>query len=106
MRCCVAAELLLEIRGTDKQRDDAKFCTQIILEQRHGVVAFEQERSRGDVSVIEVPGNSVGYVTGKGGARLHKMEDDWRIFMFFAKRDRHSQGAHGETQKLVFFGNE
>lgn len=63
------------------------------------------------MTVVEVPRDCVGYVTGRAGAVLRKIEEEWGTLMFFAeKKDprAHPQDAHerGGTERLIIFGNE
>ena len=34
---------------------------------------------------MDVPENCVGFVTGRGGAALRSVEEEWGTLMFFAK---------------------
>ena len=51
----------------------------------------------GDASQVDVPEDCVGYITGKGGAVLRSLEEEWGTLMFFArsKADQGSDEASG-----------
>merc|ERR1719159_2245937 len=63
---------------------------------------------RDDVAVVEVPQDTVGYITGARRAALSSMEAEMGVFMFFCdfkdKHDRESQRK--KTEKLLIFGPE
>lgn len=54
-------------------------------------------------ALLQVPHECVGYVTGRKGAGLRSVEEEWNTLMFFT--DLRSKEA-GETEKLAIFGEE
>jgi hypothetical protein len=64
---------------------------------------------RDDMSIMEVPTECIGYITGKGGVALRSHEDEFGTLMFFVRsndlkaRDEESRtGIHDKT--LAIFG--
>ena len=37
-----------------------------------------------DLTILDVPQDAVGFVTGKGGNFLRSIEAEWNVLMFFA----------------------
>ena len=76
---------------------------ELVLQQRIGPVRIDMQTRRPDMTVLEVPKDCVGYVTGRGGQVLRSLEFDWGTLMFFAK-DEHSAGGNDDIEKLAIFG--
>ena len=51
----------------------------------------------------QVPHECVGYVTGRKGAGLRSVEEEWNTLMFFT--DLRSEKA-GQTERLAIFGSQ
>lgn len=96
-------ELKLEIFGDDVERERANLYVKLILAQRVGPVYIDFNERRPDLSVVEVPEDCFGFVTGKKGAVLRSLEEEWGTLMFFAK-ERGRDGEKLETEKLAIFG--
>lgn len=76
--------LTLEIRGTDDERKRAKKYVECVMAQRIGPVTIEENSDDDDLTVIMVPSEAVGFVTGAGGNFLRQVEEEWGTLMFFA----------------------
>ena len=101
--------LTLEIRGTDDERKRAKKCAltrqqklaaninhrlflfclrryvECVMAQRVGPVTIEDNNNEDDdLTVIQVPSEAVGFVTGSQGNFLRQVEEEWGTLMFFA----------------------
>lgn len=68
-------------------------------------------QDRDDCTVVNIPHDCIGYITGNRRATLGCMEDEWGTLMFFMNetlngRDRSSRGERGGTETLVIFGSE
>jgi hypothetical protein len=55
------------------------------MAQRVGPVHVDDNDADDDLTIIEVPSECVGFVTGKQGNFLRTMEDEWGVIMFFAE---------------------
>merc|ERR1719433_1702460 len=59
-----------------------------------------------DCTVVDIPSDCIGYITGARRATLGTMEEEWGVLMFFMnKRDGSSRGRYGGTEKLIIFGS-
>jgi len=77
---------IAEVGGTQEQIDLAKLAINITLQQRNGgavSVEFSDLEDREDVSTMDVPAETVGFLLGSKGATLRQMESNHRVFMFF-----------------------
>ena len=59
-------------------------------------------KGREDVTVLEIPQECVGYVTGLKRATLSRIEDEWGAFMLFM--DRKEDAHKKDTSTLAIFG--
>ena len=61
-------------------------------------------RDRDDVSVIEVPQDTVGYITGARRMAMISMEAEWGVFMFFSdfkdQKDREKDNRRKTERSL------
>jgi rRNA processing protein Krr1/Pno1 len=96
--------LTLEIRGSDAERRRAKKYVECVMAQRVGPVTIEDTGDDDDLTVIQVPTEAVGFVTGSNGNFLRQVEEEWGTLMFFADFRGRDHGRQGETEKLAIFG--
>ena len=89
--------LTLEIRGTDDERKRAKKYVECVMAQRVGPVTIEDNNEDDDLTVIMVPSEAVGFVTGSGGNFLRQVEEEWGTLMFFA--DFRGRGERHEVNR-------
>ena len=89
-------DLILEIRGTDKQRRAAKKYSECVMAQRVGPVTIDDNFEDDDLTVIQVPSEAVGFVTGSQGNFLRQVEEEWGTLMFFA--DFRGRGERAEVR--------
>ena len=120
--------LTLEIRGTDDERKRAKKCAltgqpkklaankahrlflfclrrhvECVMAQRVGPVTIEDNNNEDDdLTVIQVPSEAVGFVTGSQGNFL-RVEEEWGTLMFFA--DFRGRGERQEVQLAFLLPN-
>jgi len=94
-------DLTLEIRGNEKQRRAARKYAECVMAQRVGPVTLEDSDKDGDRSIVEVPQEAVGFVTGKGGNFLRTIEEEWCVIMFFVE---FSDKRGRDIEKLAIFG--
>lgn len=77
-------QLKLEIRGTEEERKKAKKYVECVMAQRVGPVKIDDNTEDDDLTVIRVPSEAVGFVTGAQGNFLRQVEEEWGTLMFFA----------------------
>mmetsp|Transcript_15395 Transcript_15395/g.38615 ORF Transcript_15395/g.38615 Transcript_15395/m.38615 type:complete len:180 (+) Transcript_15395:372-911(+) len=70
--------------GSQAERSRAKEYLDWLFQQLRGPVYVEGWEERDDCTVIDVPRDCVGYVTGARRATLGKIEEEWGTLMFFA----------------------
>lgn len=78
------------------------------MAQRVGPVTIEDTGDDDDLTVIMVPTEAVGFVTGSQGNFLRQVEEEWGTLMFFADfrgRDHGRQARIGGQTKLKFLLN-
>jgi len=96
-------QLKLEIRGDSVERERALLYVKLVLAQRVGSVYIDFNERRPDLSVVTVPEDCFGFITGKKGVVLRSLEEEWGTLMFFAKGiDR--DGRKTEEENLAIFG--
>ncbi|KAG8458153.1 hypothetical protein KFE25_011684 [Diacronema lutheri] len=97
--------------GTPSQRERARVYLEWLFAQLRGPV-FVDYAGRDDCTMIEVPRDTVGYVTGAKRATLGRIEEEWGVLMFFmetrmqrdGKDARETAREAGGTEKLAIFG--
>ncbi|KAK3270284.1 hypothetical protein CYMTET_21309 [Cymbomonas tetramitiformis] len=95
----------LEIRGTALERRKTLKYVKCVMAQRVGPVHVEDNDEDDDLTLVEVPTECIGFVTGKQGNFLRTMEDEWGVIMFFAEfRGPRSAQEAGGVEKLAMFG--
>ena len=78
--------LAWQVSGTPEERGLVLLAIDITLQQRNGgsvTTNFAQLEARDDVSTLDVPKATVGFLLGAKGATLRQMEGKHRVFMFF-----------------------
>lgn len=98
-------DLILEIRGSKLQRRRAKKYSEGVMAQRTGPVVVKDDYDDGDLTMLMVPQEAVGFVTGRAGNFLRSIEEEWGTLMFFCEVDG-SGGRRSKTyEKLAIFGS-
>lgn len=69
-----------------------------VMAQRVGPVHIEETQEDDDLTVIQVPTEAVGFVTGSQGNFLRQVEEEWGTLMFFA--DFRGRGSGREVSAL------
>mmetsp|Transcript_74087 Transcript_74087/g.192401 ORF Transcript_74087/g.192401 Transcript_74087/m.192401 type:complete len:626 (-) Transcript_74087:94-1971(-) len=96
-------DLILEIRGSKLQRRRAKKYAEGVMAQRTGPVSITDSFDDGDLTMLYVPQEAVGFVTGRAGNFLRAIEEEWCTLMFFCEvgsGDRRNK----DYEKLAIFG--
>jgi hypothetical protein len=96
-------DLILEFRGSKLQRKKAKKYAEGVMAQRTGPVTINSDMDDGDLTMLEVPQEAVGFVTGRAGNFLRTIEEEWRTLMFFCEVQKGSRGR--DYEKLAIFGS-
>ena len=96
-------EKTVEMTGSEKARRRARRYLECVMKQRKGTVSLEDD-DEDERTLLDIPENAVGFVTGRGGNFLRTIELEWEVLMLFAKVSGHEQAAGCET--LVIFGDE
>lgn len=97
-------DLILEIRGPKLIRRRAKKYCKGVMDQRTGPVNVTQDHDDDDdLTMISVPQEAVGFVTGRAGNFLRTIEEEWNTLMFFCEVDG-SRGRGKDYEKLAIFG--
>merc|ERR1719264_2381132 len=96
-------DLILEIRGSKLQRRRAKKYSEGVMAQRTGPVNVTEDYDDDDLTMLHVPQEAVGFVTGRAGNFLRTIEEEWCTLMFFCevgsgRRDK-------DYEKLAIFGS-
>jgi len=96
-------DLILEIRGSKLQRRRAKKYAEGVMAQRTGPVNVTEDYDDDDLTMLQVPQEAVGFVTGRAGNFLRTIEEEWKTLMFFCevgagRRDK-------DYEKLAIFGS-
>ena len=66
------------------------------MAQRVGPVTIDDNNEDDDLTVIQVPSEAVGFVTGSQGNFLRQVEEEWGTLMFFA--DFRGRGERHEVR--------
>lgn len=94
----------LEITGKKDQRERAAAYVKIVMKQRLGPVKLEDIETHKDLTIIEVPAEAVSFVTGKGGAFLRMVEEEFGTLLFFI--DYNKSRSRDQLERLAIFGAE
>jgi len=97
-------DLILEFRGSKQVRRRAKKYAQGVMAQRTGPVQVDEDYDDGDLTMVTVPQEAVGFVTGRAGNFLRSIEEEWSTLMFFCDVDK-SKGRQKDYEKLAIFGD-
>merc|ERR1719487_776235 len=92
--------------GTKQERRRAKEYMKWLFMQLEGPVYVDDWRDRDDCTVVEVPADCIGYVTGARRAALGGMEEEWGTLMFFMTKpgEDMGQGRRGFSEQLLICG--
>jgi len=96
-------DLILEIRGSKMQRRRAKKYCEVVMAQRTGPVNVTEDYNDDDLTMLQVPQETVGFVTGRAGNFLRTIEEEWGTLMFFCEVGTGSRSK--DFEKLAIFGS-
>jgi len=92
----------LEIVGTNEERARARKYVKLVMAQRVGPVRLDDIEQHADLSIVEVPAEAVSFVTGKQGAFLRFVEEDFGTLLFFI--DFSKANKRDQLERLAIFG--
>jgi len=95
----------VEIFGGDPERRKARKYVELVRAQRVGPVNVDEAHDDGDLTMIAVPHNCVGFVTGSQGNFLRTCEEEWGTLMFFCDYQGPSTDGMGGAERLAIFGD-
>merc|ERR1719203_1570731 len=95
-------DLVLEIRGSKLQRRRGRKYAEGVMAQRTGPVSITEDYDDGDLTMLQVPQEAVGFVTGRAGNFLRTIEEKWTTLMFFCEVG--AGGRNKDYEKLAIFG--
>merc|ERR1719401_1936474 len=91
--------------GTRVERDRCKEYMKWLFQQLEGPVYVNGWEDREDCTVVDIPNDCIGYITGNRRAALGAMEEEWGSLMFFMSEhdERGSRGGRGGggSERLV-----
>merc|ERR1719277_974878 len=92
--------------GAKAERRRAKEYIKWLFGQLEGPVYVDNWEDRNDCTVVHVPSDCIGYITGARRATLGRMEEEWGTLMFFMTKDGSKGGRQGWSEQLIIFGDE
>mmetsp|Transcript_66357 Transcript_66357/g.130740 ORF Transcript_66357/g.130740 Transcript_66357/m.130740 type:complete len:900 (-) Transcript_66357:15-2714(-) len=92
----------LEIVGTEEERARARKYVKLVMAQRVGPVRLDDIEQHADLSIVDVPAEAVSFVTGKQGAFLRFVEEDFGTLLFFI--DFSKANKRDQLERLAIFG--
>jgi len=102
--------LTLEVTGSDVARRKAKKYIECVMAQRVGDVVIDDDDDyfRDDCTIVIVPGECAGFVTGAHGSFLRSVEEEYGTIMFFVtlKGDEGRGRRSRREEQLAIFGEE
>jgi len=77
-----------------------------LFDQLEGPVYVDGWEDRDDCTVVDIPCDCIGYITGARRATLGALEEEWGVLMFFMNRaEDKGKGRGNGTEKLIIFGS-
>lgn len=95
--------------GDKAARKRAKEYMKWLFQQLEGPVYVDGWEDRDDMTVLDIPSECIGYVTGSRRAALGGMEEEWGTLMFFmTKPNKDGTGGRGKGfgEQLAILGAE
>eukprot|EP00401_Gymnodinium_catenatum_P040144 CAMPEP_0117498330 /NCGR_PEP_ID=MMETSP0784-20121206/21660_1 /TAXON_ID=39447 /ORGANISM="" /LENGTH=437 /DNA_ID=CAMNT_0005293415 /DNA_START=18 /DNA_END=1328 /DNA_ORIENTATION=- len=90
--------------GTRVERTHAREYIKWLFQQLEGPVYVDDWRDRDDCTVVDIPTDCIGYITGNRRATLGLMEEEWGTLMFFMNESADKGRGRGGTETLAIFG--
>ncbi|EER20146.1 hypothetical protein Pmar_PMAR026736 [Perkinsus marinus ATCC 50983] len=99
----------VELRGPARNRELGRdYICFLLLNKKNEPLELDPE-DREDCSWIDVPQDTIGYVTGRERSTLHALEEETETLMFFQDKDvggsgPRVRGQQDEIEKLIILG--
>jgi rRNA processing protein Krr1/Pno1 len=87
----------LLIEGKSDRIEKAKKYVSILLAQRHGIVDVDPAEHPDDLTLMQIPTDCKGFVTGRNGATLRQIERESATLMTFCRTEK-------DNEPLAIFG--
>lgn len=87
----------LLIEGPADRIEKAQTYVRILLAQRHGIVDVDPEDHPDDLTLMQIPPDCKGFVTGRNGATLRQIERESATLMTFCRTEK-------DNEPLAIFG--
>eukprot|EP00931_Biecheleriopsis_adriatica_P086504 TRINITY_DN61167_c0_g1_i1.p1 TRINITY_DN61167_c0_g1~~TRINITY_DN61167_c0_g1_i1.p1 ORF type:complete len:682 (-),score=120.89 TRINITY_DN61167_c0_g1_i1:29-2050(-) len=96
--------MIAVVSGTKSERCRVREYMKWLFQQLEGPVYVAGWEDREDCTVVDIPSDCIGYITGNRRATLGLMEEEWGTLMFFMSEDGGRGGRGGGTERLAIFG--
>lgn len=98
--------LVVRVYGRPENRRRAVKYIRLLKGQRVKRVDVDlAQDDDGDLTVVDVPREAIGFVTGQQGKNLRNIEAEWNTLMFFLQGQDGTWGSEGSEGKLAVFGD-
>jgi len=97
----------LEISGSAEERARAMKYIEYVISQRTGPVKIDEKTHPEDLTIVQVPGEAISFITGTRGAYLRHVEEEWWTLLFFLQVDPKNPRVNHDpkhVEKLAIFG--
>ncbi|KAF4718758.1 hypothetical protein FOZ63_029546, partial [Perkinsus olseni] len=95
----------VELRGPGNNRELGRDYICFLLLHKKGESLDINLEDRDDCTWIDVPQDTIGYVTGRERSTMNSMEEETDTLMFFLDKGKHAgDGDAKPTEKLLIFG--
>jgi len=92
--------------GTRAERTRAREYMKWLFQQLEGPVYVDDWQVRDDCTVMDIPSDCIGYITGNKRATLSIIEEEWGTLMFFMSEAHEKGRGRGSSEMLAIFGPE
>jgi len=92
--------------GAKKERRRAKEYIKWLFDQLEGPVYVDGWEDRDDCTVLNIPSDCIGYITGNRRATLGAMEEEWGVLMFFMNKGGEKSKGRGSSEMLIICGEQ
>ena len=93
---------IVDTSGTEEECRRARKCIELVRAQRVGPVHVDATHDDGDLTMVDVPSDCVGFVTGTEGNFLRTCEEEWCTLMFFCNYQNSSTIFEGVDRLALF----
>ena len=72
------------------------------MAQRTGPVHIDDDYYDGDVTMLDIPQEAVGFVTGRAGNFLRSFDEEWCVLVFFCEVEKGAWRAKVSEELAMF----